>query len=191
MADRSYIGMNNLPRGIRNNNPGNIKAEEAWQGQIGTDGPFLMFQTLPWGMRAIATDLANKMKRGLVTIRQIITTYAPPVENQTGPYIQSVVDDTGFSADQVLTMNVDTLAKLVRAIVNHENGETASYDYITDADIQQGISMMNSGLATLFKAAGVALLATIEDPAGNVEWGKVLIIVALVGGGIYLLKKIK
>jgi|SRR6266850_3949164 len=190
MAEISYIGRSDLPRGLRNNNPGNLKAEEDWQGQIGIDGPFLIFQTLPWGTRALATDLANKMKRGLVTIRQIITTYAPPIENKTGAYIQSMVDDTGFTADQVLPMNTDTLARLIRAIVNHEEGETASYDYVSDADIAQGISMMNNSLATLFKAAGVALMATVEDPAGNIQWGKILVIVALVGGGIYFWRKI-
>jgi hypothetical protein len=136
----------------------------------GSNGGFITFQDVSWGLRALATDLANKMNRGLNTIGAIvpsfikdaeiggiISTYAPPSENNTEAYIIAVSDDTGLDANQPLNMDAGTLHNLIRAIINHENGEHYSTTYISDQDIDQGISMMSSSLQQLFNAAGIAL----------------------------------
>lgn len=47
---------NNLPRGLRNNNPGNIRRNsDVFQGEIrpSKDKSFKQFETMPYGYRAI------------------------------------------------------------------------------------------------------------------------------------------
>jgi hypothetical protein len=147
-----------LPRGIRNNNPGDFKADgPAWQGVAGSDGVFYIFSDISWGLRALAIDLTNKYKRGLQTITGIISEYAPPAENNTAGYIQSVSDDTGIDPNADLNLQTDptVLPKLMRAIINKEVGDMASYNYVADADIAQGISMMSGGLPQVVQAAVV------------------------------------
>lgn len=153
----SFIGRTDLPIGIRNNNPGNIRPGDAWQGAIGTDGGFIVFQDVSWGLRALATDLANKITvDGLTTITAIVSVYAPPSENDTQSYINAVSADTGIDPNAQLSLDTGTLHSLMRAIINHENGDVPS-QLISDADIDQGISMMSGNLQQLFTAATIAV----------------------------------
>ena len=83
------------PRGIRNNNPGNIRHGAKWQGlkenSRDLDPAFCVFKNPIYGIRALAKGLLNYKKLyGLNTVRSIISRYAPPNENQTLAYIQSV-----------------------------------------------------------------------------------------------------
>jgi hypothetical protein len=147
-----YRGQASLPRGIRDNNPGNEEVETGvtWQGQVGADGNFIIFADTTWGLRALARDLTTKMTTdGLTTITAIITDYAPPSENDTASYIASVASDSGFGADDQLSPDQPTLHALMRAIVNHENGDDASAQYVSDADIDTGIEMAGNP-ATVF-----------------------------------------
>lgn len=112
-------------RGIRNNNPGNIRrSSTVWQGQVGPDQQkdpeFVQFTDPVYGIRAIAKILKAYSGRGLITIRKIISTWAPPGENDTESYIASVSSQTGFPADQPLTLS--QIFALVPAIIRHENG---------------------------------------------------------------------
>lgn len=133
-----------VPRGIRNNNPGNLRSDISWAFMTGGDpGGFAIFDDSVHGLRALAKDLQTKItKDGLTTIRQIISKYAPTSENNTAAYIASVSNDTGIGPDDQLTADPDTLAMLIRAIVNHENGDAASDAYVSDQDIQNGIAMI-------------------------------------------------
>lgn len=96
-----------LPRGIRNNNPGNIRHGANWQG-LNPNGKeidhyFCVFQTPVAGIRALAKVLINYKKLyGLNTVRQIISRYAPPNENQTTAYVQSVARQLGVLPDVVI-----------------------------------------------------------------------------------------
>lgn len=133
--------------GLANNNPGNMKCCDGnnWVGLVGNNGTFDTFSDTVYGLRAMAVDLTTKIQRdGLNTIAAIISDYAPPSENDTAAYIQSVVGDTGYTASQVLTADSGTLATLIRAIVNHEIGGQLSAQYVPDADIQAGIAAMGA-----------------------------------------------
>lgn len=115
-----------LPRGIRNNNPGNIdrKPGVKWQGMApdqSSDPRFIVFSAPEWGIRAIARVLHNYRKRGNVTIAQIISTWAPPVENNTTAYIASVAGEVGIPPD--VAINEDHVPALIAAIIRHENGQ--------------------------------------------------------------------
>lgn len=118
-------GGNGAPRGIRNNNPGNIEARETrWQGQAGSDGRFAKFTTPEHGLRALSRDMQTKMGRGLTSVRSILNTYSPPSENNTAAYIAAVSRVLGVSPDARLDPNdVQMRVKLMAAIIQHENGQ--------------------------------------------------------------------
>lgn len=165
----SYIGRTDLPRGLRNNNPGNITIGDAWQGMIGDDGKFVIFADQVWGLRALATDLTNKIREGLNTITKIINAYAPASDNNNVPaYILAVSQDTGISPDELLSLDTVTLHDLVRAITTHENGEQYAA-YIADSDIDAGIQLMNSTLLSLLQAGAVAVDQVVTE-APRTTW---------------------
>lgn len=77
-----------LPRGIRNNNPGNLRPNQAWtwdgQGPMDTaggQGEYLTFVSPEHGIRAMIRDIRQKRKRGLDTVQKIMNVYAPPGDN--------------------------------------------------------------------------------------------------------------
>lgn len=187
----SFAGQTNLPRGLRNNNPGDIRAGEAWQGMVGTDDAgFVIFSDISWGIRAMATDLLNKINKGENTITQIVAIYAPSSENDTQAYITAVSQDMGIDPDTVLPMDQPTFHSLVRAIMNHELG--ASYSaMISDADIDQGISMVKNSLLTLIQAAGIAISTAIDQATGQPGSAKPLILIGILGFGVYWLSRSK
>ncbi len=122
----------NSTRGLRNNNPGNIRNNPsfAWDGQVGVDDAgFVIFDRYENGVRAIGKVLDAYARRGVVTIRQVIETYAPPSENDTGSYVQSVVQRTGIGANSAI--RASERARVVGAIIHHENGVNPfSIDFI-------------------------------------------------------------
>lgn len=112
-----------VPRGVRQHNPGNIRPGQGFRGEIGKDGGFAVFDTDYNGIRAIGIDLLTKMRAAIDTVREIVTRYAPPSENDTDAYIRAVCLTTGFKADDILNLNhTESLYKFVRAIIVHENG---------------------------------------------------------------------
>jgi hypothetical protein len=147
---KSFLNIAGLPLGLRNNNPGNIRPGDPWQGMIGTNEGFVVFQNIAYGIRAMATDIGNDIRlKGLNTLTKLITEYAPPSENDTQSYINSMVGYTGFGPNQVLPETDATLRKLIRGHIIVELGAKYS-PLVTDADIQEGIAMMNSQLLDFF-----------------------------------------
>lgn len=123
-----------LPRGIRNNNPSNIRrSRERWQGlaEDQTDPDFFTFSSPVWGIRALARVLITYQDKRLAadgtaidTVRDVIERWAPAVENDVDAYVRSVCKRTGFVERQTLDMqNYDHLCPLVKAIIWHENGQ--------------------------------------------------------------------
>ena len=101
------------PRGIRNNNPLNIRlSSDRWQGQRppsprrggGGEAEFCQFESMEYGWRAAFVILCRTYynKHKLRTIRALITRWAPPKENNTEAYIRRVTDRIGIGADKVL-----------------------------------------------------------------------------------------
>jgi hypothetical protein len=114
-------------RGIRQNNPGNLrKTADKWQGlaQLQSDAEFFTFKDPVYGIRALARTLINYQdKYGLRTIFAIINRWAPAVENNTNAYIDSVCKRTRRGARSTLNLHAyGDLAPLVEAIIHHENG---------------------------------------------------------------------
>lgn len=115
----------NQSRGLRNNNPGNIrKSGDPWLGLAAEqpDHEFFTFTEPQFGIRALAKVLMNYRRLyGLNTIDAIIRRWAPPSENDTDAYIRAVASRTGIPAKASLNLPAD-LDVLVPAIIRHENG---------------------------------------------------------------------
>lgn len=111
-------------RGVRNSNPGNLrKSKDQWEGAIGDDGEFVIFDSPESGVRALSKNLLSYGRQGYDSIEKIINRWAPPNENDTQAYIDSVVAATGIPATQSLDLsNPDTLSSLAQAISFHETG---------------------------------------------------------------------
>ncbi|MFY7963203.1 MAG: hypothetical protein ACOVVK_24230, partial [Elsteraceae bacterium] len=96
--------MTDLPRGIRNNNPGNLRplTRERWRGELPPDtgktpdprdemGSYSRFVSPEFGIRALIRDCRNKRRRGLDTIAKIKAAFAPASDgNDVATYAASV-----------------------------------------------------------------------------------------------------
>ena len=122
-----YFNKSFLDRGIRNNNPMNVKSSNIdWDGAAGiqTDETFVQFESPVFGLRAGAKILLNYERlHFLNTIRSIINRWAPPSDdNPTSDYVDFVAKQIGLDADMFLSVE-DNLVYLLPAIVQFENGE--------------------------------------------------------------------
>jgi len=135
----------NLSLGLRNNNPGNLRAlpnGQTWKGQSGVNKGFVQFENLELGIRALLIDLSNKYKRGLNTISKIISVYAPPSENDTSNYIATVSKITGLGANEIISDFSNKLNQLALAIIYVENGGNVA-KYVTPDDIINAKALIN------------------------------------------------
>lgn len=88
MTEKRY---KSLPAGVRNNNYLNIKKSKArWRGsrKVQRNHPFVEFDNPAWGYRAAFIIMGKSYrKRGIKTVADIISTWAPNSENNTAMYI--------------------------------------------------------------------------------------------------------
>lgn len=115
------------PRGIRNNNPLNIRIGNTWLGERPnpTDPEFEEFVTMEYGLRAAFIILRRYIRRYKKnTISSIVSTWAPASENNTLKYIDRVAQMTHLSPDEPIDYNDrDTMCKLVAAMAQVECGQ--------------------------------------------------------------------
>lgn len=116
-------------RGMRNNNPGNLRSG---YGQVGTDsGGYAVFPTREAGYNAAARQLVGYHNAGLDTINAIVSKWAPASENDTQAYIASVVESMnrkGFDVGAFSRLNLrdsGLLKALLDSMINHEVGSGA------------------------------------------------------------------
>jgi len=131
-----------LPRGIRNNNPGNIRRNNIeWEGMqaIQNDPEFVQFNDPEYGFRAMTRIIRSYTQRGLTTVRDIISTYAPATENHTANYIQFVANRLNFSPDSTLDIN-NQMFELLQAIAIFENGPLYA-NFYEPSTIKAGIAL--------------------------------------------------
>lgn len=119
------------PRGIRNNNPGNLRFGQFAQsmGATGQDADgFAIFGDPQAGVRAQTELLKGKgyIGGGRNTIAGIISKYAPSSDgNDVRSYVQFVAKRTGIAPNQPVTpAQADTIAEAIRAFEN--GGASAS-----------------------------------------------------------------
>lgn len=143
-----------LPRGIRNNNPGNIDRGDPWQGlaepdqmtpEQAAEPRFAVFAAPVWGIRAISRVLITYQdKHGLDTVAEVIGRWAPPNENDTDSYIDQVRRRLGVAVGGEINVHeYDTMRELVLSIIRHENGPgpLAGGRWYDDATIDEGLRL--------------------------------------------------
>ena len=131
-----------LPRGIRNNNPLNIRKGNNWKGEVAqsTDGAFEQFVSMQWGIRAGFKILKNYMTgyggrtKALTNIHDIIHRWAPPNENNCRAYIDSICRFSGLHEYERLQFTDRTkMLALVDGMIRVECGQPVSLDIIASA----------------------------------------------------------
>lgn len=115
-----------IPRGIRNNNPLNIRVGNSWRGEVEcpTDKDFEQFKEMRFGIRAGFILLKRYIERyHLTTITDIISRWAPPSENKTAAYIANVSKLSGIGVLEELDFkNMEQMFALVDAMIQIECG---------------------------------------------------------------------
>ena len=131
-----------MTRGIRNNNPLNVRISKAnWVGKVSpnTDGTFEQYDTPEHGIRTGAKIIANYYHSyGLNTLAHIIQRWAPSNENDTAAYTGTVSRRVGVSPFEPYdVLNPEKLGDLIEAMIWVENG---SQPY-PRATIDEGVEM--------------------------------------------------
>ena len=116
-----------LPRGIRNNNPLNIRIGNVWLGEVDnpTDLEFEQFVSMEYGLRAAFVLLRRYIRHyHLDTVQKIISRWAPRSENHTDSYVASVCGQMGIEKDTPIKYeDKETMYKLVEAMSQVECGQ--------------------------------------------------------------------
>ena len=118
------------PRGIRNNNPGNLRrSRDNWQGlrPKQTDPQFFQFTEMKWGYRALIKTLQNYRR-----------VHGPENENNTAAYVKTVCQDLQVPATYEPDVDDrDTMCALAAAISRVENGLPAVME-----DVERGWELL-------------------------------------------------
>ena len=131
-----------LPRGIRNNNPLNIRKGNNWKGerQPQSDPSFEEFESIQMGLRAGFIILRNYQRISLApkmranTIRKIINRWAPASENNTLKYIELVAKRSGLNPDELIAYrDKPRMLAVVEAMCFVECGQAIDKEIISSA----------------------------------------------------------
>ncbi|MEE1215835.1 MAG: structural protein P5 [Bacteroidaceae bacterium] len=140
-----------LPRGIRNNNPLNIRKGLRWLGlrDFPTDKEFCEFQTMAFGFRAAFRTLVTYYtKHDCKTLEKIINRWAPPQENDSFSYINNVrvkarvFSNSATLPDPRLKCNWPIWRRIIMAMASVENGKSMSELKKYEADLGKGMKMV-------------------------------------------------
>ena len=147
-------------RGIRNNNPLNIRhSSDQWKGERKeqTDKSFVQFETMAYGYRAAWKILESYWKHFHGTkqpfnVTTIIGRWAPPTENDTQAYIRTVLKLTGVGGKENLPQpsrkaETERLVKLLTAMTTMECG--IPYKEVDTKAIRQGFRLAFPGKCLL------------------------------------------
>ena len=145
------------PRGIRLNNPGNIKRNAIkWEGlsTVQDDPIFARFVTEEKGLRAMGVLLYNyRLYYGLDTVRKLRARYlnftdANPGENSRADFLASlkvIEQETGIPADKTIDPRVTgTLQALLKGWTAAENGFNMGASWYSDAQYRVAANSVTS-----------------------------------------------
>ncbi len=128
-----------MPRGIRNNNLGNIRIGASWAGlqtpQLmkvfqQQETSFCVFCEPEWGIRAMARLLRKYQNTyNLQTPLDIIGRWAPASDNNdVNSYARVLANALGISVAAEMNLNLDaTMVTTIKAMARHENGQMPPY----------------------------------------------------------------
>ena len=126
---------------IAKNNIFNIRQGSYWRGMTGTRKGFVEFGNRSYAIRAWLVLMRTYRGRyGLKTIRQIVTRFAPPTENDTALYVEQCAAWSGLDADEELTCRLD-YAFLAKAMARKETGTTLYAEQVLEVMYQFNINI--------------------------------------------------
>ena len=145
-----------MNRAIRNNNPLNIRrSADRWQGarMEQTDKAFVQFISMPYGYRAAWKvmetywQIFNYLPKNF-SVRNIITLWAPPTENDTDAYVSAVLVMSGLGGNECFARPAratcyERMERLVRAMTTMECG--IPYKEVDVEAIRQGFDLAFPG----------------------------------------------
>lgn len=129
-------------RGIRNNNPLNIRKGSTWRGEVPvqTDTQFEQFESIQMGARAALKLIRNHVtgfggkRRPFNTIEKLVRVWAPESENNTEAYIKSVCAWLRCNRSTIINPNDRRfMAFLAQAMARVECGEDLPIDIFLSA----------------------------------------------------------
>lgn len=128
------IGMNTgriVPRGIRNNNPGNIEDggfARSQPGYVGNDGRFAQFDSPQAGHDAQVSLLGNYAKQGIDTIGGVVSRWAPTSDgNDVAGYAKFVAGRIGIGPNDKVDLSDPSMrSRIATAMAEFENGTGAA-----------------------------------------------------------------
>lgn len=131
--------MTRTARGLRNNNPLNIRKGNDWKGErkVQHDPAFEEFESMQMGLRAGFIILRNYItgyggkSAKFNTIEKIISRWAPPSENATRKYIDFVATCVDKHPKEVIEFSdAFAMCQLVRAMCFVECGQWIDFGTI-------------------------------------------------------------
>lgn len=141
------------PRGIRNNNPLNIRrGNSKWQGMKPrqTDRDFCQFATIDYGYRAAFKLMQTYYEKyGVRSVADLIGRWAPPSENRTREYVANVMYDLerqgfGYDARQEIPApwrDKRLWCAIARAMLRQECGAKSADSPYAVGDISRGYDL--------------------------------------------------
>jgi len=153
------------PRGIRNNNPLNLSYAPG-QGAAATDGRFGIYKTMDEGVAAAERQLLLYQDRDhLRTLREIISKWAPPSENDTESYIRSVSKRAGVASDKEIDLHDPEVAKRVIAgMAKVETGRDISVD-----SINRGVNVALAPPVNVQGGTGTSAARSAQTEKGSLK----------------------
>lgn len=150
----------------RNSKSSSPAGKNNWGNIRGADGRFKGFSTPQEGMNALVADIrakisgksaamASKYGPGYVpTLESLISTYAPPHENNTRGYIDFMHKQTGIDPNRPLSgADIESVVKAIAKMEGNKNITLNNTNHIHGSDGQATAGMIGDELARTLKHA--------------------------------------
>ncbi|MGR2719599.1 hypothetical protein [Chromobacterium sp. W521] len=160
-----------MPRGIRNNNPGNLQfvGQTGAVKEGGAGGRFAVFNSPQAGLDAMAKQLKRYSNSGLNSVSDIVQKWAPSSENNTAAYVSAVAKRMGVSGSQSLDMSrPEVIRSLMDAMIVHENGNNPYSQKMLEASAASAVTYTGrSGSGKAVKPLASPVAAASSAVTGN------------------------
>lgn len=134
-----------ITRGIRNNNPLNIRHSKGFtwlNEQLPDPDGFCRFSGMVYGLRAAFALLRTyNLRYNLYSVREIIERWAPPSENHTEIYIAYITNTTLLEVDTRCPYGSDEAKILIQAMAMYESRYLAPNDLLDAAQMKVKLNL--------------------------------------------------
>lgn len=153
-------------RNWRNNNPGNVEFGDFARryGAIGSDGRFAVFPTYDAGRAAKEALLFEGRNYRSLTIEQAMMRYAPPSENNTASYINSIVQAVGVPASTPLqSLSADQRRSMLSVMERVEGFRVGRVDVLQQGRPAESVAQVPAAPSTGGQLASSGAEMVVDD----------------------------